>query len=106
MHYKDGTPANAGDLVISESKYGPNGQHGVQTIGVVVHGASASSSCNGTISPLAKRNRSDLGWGPWVRVDSGGSDWSITFSDCRKVVHDDWEGAPPPTGGGPGDPKH
>jgi hypothetical protein len=82
MHYKDGSPARAGDLVMKTEMYGTIG---TQTAGILT-GASQSTACNGKIVPVAHRELTALGWGPWMplagRVDSP---WSVTLSQCERL---------------------
>lgn len=83
MHYKDGTPARAGDLVMRTEMFGTSGN---QTIGILSGATSQSTTCNGHIIPVAQRQLSELGWGPWLPL--GGnviSLWSVTLSDCERI---------------------
>jgi hypothetical protein len=90
MHYKDGTPAKAGDLVLNTTLYGGDG--GRQVIGVLTSGTAGSTTCNGNICPVARRQKSTLGWGPWLPLGCQTNDWSVTISECEKL--DNWTAAP------------
>jgi hypothetical protein len=85
MHYKNGTPAQAGDLVLKTETFGTTSKQGTQTVGVRTGANSQSTTCNGFIQPIATRRLSDLGWGPWTAVAPQGSDWSATLSQYEKI---------------------
>lgn len=101
MHYKNGQPAKAGDLVIQQELYGtePN-VVGAELVGVLTGANPGSTTCNGTVTPLARRVKSALGWGHWVHV-AASTDFTVTLSNCLPANFDDI-GTPPPPGGGPG----
>ena len=77
MHYADGTPAKAGDLVVKRI---PEGQFkGTELIGFLRSGNASYSSCNGNIDVIAVRDVSDLGTTDWRAVNYTG--WSITVGE-------------------------
>ena len=84
MHYKDGTQASAGDLVIRTEMSGTRSISGNQTVGILSGAFSHSTACNGNIIPVAHRQLSDLGWGPWLPVGAS-SPWSVTLSQCERI---------------------
>jgi hypothetical protein len=83
MHYKNGTSAEAGDLVLNTETYSSTA--GVQRVGIITGGQSNSTTCNGNIQVLSTRRLSELGWGPWTPVSSQSNDWSVTLSQCEKI---------------------
>jgi hypothetical protein len=83
MHYKNGTPATAGDLVLHTENLGETS--GQQIVGIVTSGQSQSTTCNGGISPVAMRTKSQLGWGPWTQTFGAPTNWTVTFSNCEKI---------------------
>lgn len=86
MHYADGTPAKAGDLVINTQKYGD--KSGSQTVGILTGAHEVDSKkCNGNLCPVARRSLTALGWGPWLPVQAGFNDWTVTVGECLQV---DW----------------
>jgi hypothetical protein len=83
MHYKDGTEAKAGDLVLNTQTYGGDG--GQQIVGILSTGTANSTACNGGLQVVARRAKSSLGWGPWIPVVPTANDWSVTLSQCEKI---------------------
>lgn len=83
MHYKNGTPAQAGDLVLHTDNFGETS--GQQLVGILSTGNSNSTTCNGGLFVIARRAKSALGWGPWTPVMNEPSDWSCTLSQCEKI---------------------
>ena len=83
MHYKGGTPASAGDLVIKTDIHNTTGS---QTVGILTGAQSQSTTCNGYIVPVAYRQLSELGWGPWMGIAGrGDSCWPVTLSQCERI---------------------
>jgi hypothetical protein len=82
MHYKDGTPATAGDLILNTQ--GVSETSGQQLVGILTYATATSTTCNGGIKPLVSRNKSSLGWGPWLQIE-GPSGWTVTLSQCEKI---------------------
>lgn len=99
MHYRSGKAAQINDLIVMRQEHGNVGS---ECAGILTSAQASSTSCNGNMHVLARRTKSDLGWGPWLPAQYT-YDTTVTLSECDKV--ESFEGAPPPVGGGPGDPK-
>ncbi|MBZ5533095.1 MAG: hypothetical protein LAO20_16820 [Acidobacteriia bacterium] len=84
MHYANGQEAKAGDLVVKRELYKAGEiEVGSETIGILCGAQSQSTTCNGTLVPVAKRLKSELGFGPWLPIH--GQEWSATLSQCMPV---------------------
>jgi len=83
MHYKDGKEAKVNDLIICVSNHGTQFEN--HFVGILVTASSASPSCNGSVLPLAQRQKSDLGFGPWLPLTPASSNWSVTIKECYKI---------------------
>jgi hypothetical protein len=77
MHYKNGTEATAGDLVLHTEPFN-------QQVGIVTAGTPNATACNGEIHIIAVRSKSSLGSGPWIPMNPS-SNWTVTLSDCEKI---------------------
>jgi hypothetical protein len=76
-HYKDGTIAKHGDLVLSDPPY----DGAWQQVGIVMSITPGSESCNAQLIPLAMRQK---GAEPWLPMNSGSSP-CVTLKDCMPV---------------------
>jgi hypothetical protein len=86
MHYSNGQPAKAGDLLIRREFYRQGGiEVGNEVIGVLAGAQSQSTTCNGNLVVLARRIKSELGFGPWLSVPFSGNEWSVTLSQCLPI---------------------
>ncbi|HZC24698.1 MAG TPA: hypothetical protein VE866_15260 [Candidatus Binatia bacterium] len=81
MHYADGTPAKAGDLVVKRI---PEGQKGTELIGFLRSGQASASSCNGNLDVIAVRDVSDLGISDWRAVNYTG--WCVTINEFLPIA--------------------
>jgi hypothetical protein len=76
-HYKDGSPAQHGDLVIKSEKH----EGSLEVAGVVAQ-ITNGESCNAQLMPLAIRQKGVMTWMPTGFV---GGLWYVTLADCMKV---------------------
>jgi hypothetical protein len=83
MHYRNGQEVKPGDMALSTESFSPTS--GTQIVGIVTTGNPGSTTCNGRIWTVAIRHNSSLGWGPWVPLMGGPSNWTVTFSNCDKI---------------------
>ncbi len=77
-HYRNGTPAALGDLVINAPPY-PNTP---QTLGIIVSITPGASSCNGQVISLAKK----FADGAWREFRGNGYPECITLGECDKAI--------------------
>lgn len=82
MHYRDGSEAQLNDLVVMKQDYGKTGS---EVVGVLTGAQSQSNSCNASLLALARRTKSELGWGPWIPMVGQTYDFCVTLNECDKV---------------------
>jgi hypothetical protein len=86
MHYADGQPAKAGDVLIRREFYKQGEiETGNEVIGILAGAQSQSKSCNGNLIVVARRLKTELGFGPWLSVPFNGNEWSVTLSQCLPI---------------------
>ena len=76
-HYRDGSPARHGDLVIHRESH-DTGQEKVMIIQSIMPG---NDSCNAQAIPVAIRQKGVPFWMPL----SGNSGWCITLKECERI---------------------
>lgn len=76
-HYKDGTPAKHGDLVIHREPH-DTGNEKAMIIQSITPG---SDACNANAIPLAVRQKGSQAWLPISQQ----LQWCITLKECEKV---------------------
>ena len=76
MHYKDGTPAKLGDLIIQKDAH----YFGTEKIGIVTE-IQSSETCNAQVHVLAKRQNGSEVWFPVLMSNP----WSMTLSECVRA---------------------
>ena len=85
-HYKDGTPAKHGDLVVRFQDYDNS-----QTLGIITSINETATSCNASAITLAAKQ----GDNPWFPAGPG-PQWTFTLSECLKVDAVKVADPPPP----------
>ena len=88
-HYKDGTPAKCGDLIVRVNDYDNS-----QTLAIVTSINENASSCNATAIHVAAKQ----GDNPWFPSSSfgPGPQYTFTLSECSKVDAVKVADPPPP----------
>lgn len=76
-HYADGTPAKQGDLI----KHIPAWDQASEVVGIL-HNIQPSDSCNGSIIPLATKQKGTDVWFPSL---GNSSQWSVTLKECVRL---------------------
>lgn len=77
-HYRDGTPAKTGDLLLQTEEH----DKGHELVGIVVKIFPNAESCNAQVVPLAMRQRGTLNWTP---IGLGANLLHLTLNQCNKV---------------------
>jgi hypothetical protein len=76
-HYKDGTPARVGDLILKEEAHASS----MLVVGILAQITPGSTTCNGQVLPIAQKAKTG---GTWLPMATGNL-WSVTLSDCAKI---------------------
>jgi hypothetical protein len=77
MHFKDGTPANIGDIVKVKD-------YGSTLIGVLVRKSAGSSTCNGSVDVIVKIDDGD---GTRVVTHAKyATPQTVTLGECEKIA--------------------
>jgi hypothetical protein len=82
MHYANGQPAKAGDLVYKKA----DGPGCAEYIGILISGSAASTTCNVRVLPKLVRTVSDAGDSGWRdSYVTPGNEWYATASELMPL---------------------